>query len=51
VLGSDDFWARVKKSKFASMPKFAKLKTGTIGLQGDHGLVQFKNIKLRPIKE
>ena len=51
VLGSEDFWARVKKSKFAGMENFAKLKTGSIGLQGDHGLVQFKNIKLRPINE
>ena len=50
VWGSPDFWARVAKSKFAQWPGFAKLTKGTIGLQGDHGLVQFKNIKLRPIK-
>lgn len=50
VLGSEDFKARVAKSKFANMPNFAKLTTGTIGIQGDHGVVSFKNIKLRKIK-
>ncbi|MFI5384706.1 MAG: DUF1080 domain-containing protein [Fimbriimonadales bacterium] len=50
VLGSKEFWARVAKSKFAAMPKFAKLTKGTIGIQGDHGAVSFRNIKLRPIK-
>ena len=50
VWGSDDFWARVAKSKFAQYPGFAKLTKGTIGLQGDHGLVQFRNIKIRSIK-
>src|SRR3984957_5204807 len=33
VLGSDDFIARVAKSKFASMPHFAKSTTGFIALQ------------------
>ena len=50
VLGSDDFWARVAKSKFHEWPGFAKLKTGTIAIQGDHGDVAFKNIKIREIK-
>ncbi|HLK15547.1 MAG TPA: DUF1080 domain-containing protein [Fimbriimonadaceae bacterium] len=50
VWGSNDFWARVAASKFHQWPEFAKLTKGTIGLQGDHGLVQFKNIKLKPIK-
>jgi len=50
VLGSKDFWDRVAKSKFAAMPEFAKLTKGTIGIQGDHGTVSFRNIKLRPIK-
>ncbi|HEY0866959.1 MAG TPA: DUF1080 domain-containing protein [Fimbriimonas sp.] len=50
VLGSDDFKARVAKSKFAGMPNFAKLGKGSIALQGDHGNVAFRNIKIRPIK-
>ena len=47
---SADFLDRVAKSKFHQWPGFAKLNKGTIGLQGDHGLVQFKNIKLRRLK-
>lgn len=50
VLGSDDFKARVAKSKFADMPQFGKLDKGTIGIQGDHGVVSFRNIKIRVIK-
>ena len=50
VYGSPDFWDRVKKSKFSEFPGFAKLLKGTIAIQGDHGLVSFKNIKIRTIK-
>lgn len=50
VLGSEDFNNRVAKSKFAKMPMFGKCNTGFIALQGDHGLLSFRNIKLRPIK-
>lgn len=49
VLNSDDFKARVARSKFASMPFFAKSDIGFIALQGDHGSVAFRNIKIRPI--
>jgi len=49
VYNSDDFKARVAKSKFRDMPGFAKSDSGFIGLQGDHGSVAFRNIKLRPI--
>jgi hypothetical protein len=49
VLGSDDFNARVAKSKFHTMPFFAKATSGFIALQGDHGSVSFRNIKLRPL--
>jgi hypothetical protein len=49
VLGSDDFNARVAKSKFHTMPFFAKAASGYIALQGDHGSVKFRNIKLRPL--
>ncbi len=49
VLGSEDFNARVAKSKFGKMPYFAKATSGTIALQGDHGQVSYRNIKIRPI--
>jgi hypothetical protein len=49
VLGSDDFNARVAKCKFAQMPHFAKSNIGYIALQGDHGQVSFRNIKIRHI--
>jgi hypothetical protein len=49
VLGSDDFKQRVAKSKFASMPLFAKSDLGHISLQGDHGQVSFRNIKIHPV--
>ncbi len=51
VLHSDDFNARVAKSKFGRMANFAKSDTGFIALQGDHGSVSFRNIKIRPIAE
>ena len=50
VLGSDDFNQRVKNSKFGRMPLFAKSGKGYIALQGDHGQVSFRNIKIRPIQ-
>jgi hypothetical protein len=50
VLGSDDFNQRVKNSKFGRMPIFAKSGKGYIALQGDHGQVSFRNIKIRPIQ-
>lgn len=50
VLGSEDFKERVAKSKFASMPNFAKSNIGYIALQGDHGRVEFRNIKVRPLE-
>jgi len=49
VLGSDDFKQRVAKSKFNRMPLFAKPSTGRIALQGDHGQISFRNIKVRPL--
>jgi len=50
VLGSDDFKRRVAQSKFGRMPLFAKSDVGYIALQGDHGPVSFRNIKIRPIQ-
>ena len=51
VLGSDDFKAQVAKSKFSTMPLFAKSEKGYIALQGDHGQVSFRNIKILPIEK
>lgn len=50
VIDSPDFWDRVAKSKFKAFPAFAKSKKGSIGIQGDHGTVSFRNIKIRPIQ-
>jgi len=47
VLGSEDFNQRVAKSKFGRMPLFAKSNIGRISLQGDHGQISFRNIKIR----
>jgi Domain of Unknown Function (DUF1080) len=51
ILGSEDFNKRVAKSKFGTMPGFAKAETGFLALQGDHGQVSFRNIKVRPISK
>jgi hypothetical protein len=48
-MNSDDFKQRVAKSKFTSMPLFGKSPKGRIALQGDHGQVSFRNIKLLPL--
>lgn len=50
VLGSEDFKQRVAASKFRRMSLFAKSNLGYIALQGDHGQVSFRNIKIRQIK-
>ncbi|CAN5336285.1 DUF1080 domain-containing protein [soil metagenome] len=49
VYGSDDFKGRIAKSKFRTMKDFAKSDSGFIALQGDHGSIAFRNIKVRPI--
>lgn len=49
VLGSEDFTKRVAASKFRRMRRFAKAGKGYIALQGDHGQIAFRNIKIRPI--
>jgi len=46
-IGSPEWEAMVKKSKFAGYPNYGRAKKGYIGLQ-DHGhLVTFRNIKIR----
>jgi hypothetical protein len=49
VIGSEDFNQRLAASKFAKMPLFAKPESGFICLQGDHGQVSFRNLKVRPL--
>jgi hypothetical protein len=49
VWKSDEFKDRVANSKFKSAARFATYDTGFIGLQGDHGSVSFRNIKIRPL--
>src|SRR5690348_13234021 len=47
-LGSPDWQARVKKSKFAMFPNYGKATTGYIGIQGDHdGALALRNIKIK----
>lgn len=50
VLGSEDFKACVAKSKFSVFPDFGTYEKGGIALQGDHGQVSFRNIKIRQVK-
>jgi len=50
VLGSEDFNSRVAKSKFGRMAGFAKAPSGFIALQGDHGSISFRNIKVRSVE-
>ena len=49
VIGSDDFKQRVAASKFSKMALFAKSGGGYLALQGDHGQVSFRNIKVRSL--
>jgi hypothetical protein len=49
ALGSEDFKQRVAASKFSKMPLFAKSGAGYLALQGDHGEVSFRNIKVRSL--
>jgi hypothetical protein len=46
---SEDFWARAKKSKFKDFPLFARQAQGKIGIQGDHGIVSFRNIMVKEL--
>jgi Domain of Unknown Function (DUF1080) len=50
VYNSDDFKKRIARSKFRTMRDFAKADSGFIALQGDHGSIAFRNIKLRPLE-
>ena len=39
----------INKSKFKDMPFFAKNNFGYIGLQGDHGEVWYRNIRIKKL--
>ena len=47
--GSNDMRVLISKSKFKDMPFFAKASSGRIGLQGDHGEVRYRNIRIRKL--
>ena len=46
---SAEMWNLVRESKFNAMKKFAKSTEGHIGLQGDHGEIWYRNIRIRKI--
>ncbi|MCZ6854466.1 MAG: DUF1080 domain-containing protein [Gammaproteobacteria bacterium] len=45
--GSEDWKVRVAGSKWANMATYASTTTGHIAFQGDHGIVWFRNLRLR----
>ena len=50
-LGSADWSARVKASKFKDWPNYGKAARGHIALQGDHiGTLAFRNIRIRELR-
>ena len=50
-LGSPDWQAKVKASKFAVWPNYGKSARGLIAIQGDHdGALSLRNIRIRPLK-
>jgi hypothetical protein len=51
TLGSADWAAKVKKSKFGAWPNYGKAAAGLIGVQGDHnGRLELRNIKIKVLK-
>ena len=49
-LGSPDWEARVKASKFVAWPNYGRATRGHIALQGDHaGALAFRNIRVRTL--
>ena len=47
--GSEEMKTLIGQSKFKDMPYFAKASSGRVGLQGDHGEVWYKNIRIRKL--
>ena len=49
-LGSPDWTAKVKASKFVDWPNYGKSARGHIAVQGDHeGTLSLRNIRIRPL--
>ncbi|MDQ2665735.1 MAG: DUF1080 domain-containing protein [Gemmatimonadota bacterium] len=47
-MWSPDWEAKVKASKFAAWPKYGRLRSGHLAMQGDHnGVLSFRNMKIR----
>lgn len=50
-LGSPDWMAKVKASKFVEYPNYGKAARGHIGFQGDHeGELTLRNVRIRELK-
>jgi hypothetical protein len=50
-LGSPDWEAKVKASKFVEYPKYGRAARGYIGIQGDHdGMLSIRNVRIRELK-
>ena len=50
-LGSPDWAAKVKASKFGEWPNYGRAARGHIGIQGDHsGTLELRNVKLRELR-
>jgi len=50
-LGSPEWEAKVKASKFVEWPHYGRAKRGHIALQGDHsGSLAFRNIRIRELQ-
>jgi hypothetical protein len=50
VLGSSDWQAKVKASKFVAYPKYGTAPKGYIGIQGDHdGALSIRNVRIREL--
>jgi len=48
--GSPDWETRLKASKFATWPKYGRLTTGHLGIQGDHeGELAIRNMRIRTL--
>jgi len=49
-IGSPDWEGKVKASKFATWPKYGRITSGHIGIQGDHdGELAIRNMRIRPL--
>jgi len=50
-LGSPDWEAKVKASKFKDWPNYGRASRGHIAMQGDHeGVLAFRNIRIRELR-